>query len=583
MKDFRIIFNGIKPISLPDGLCLGSVGEHNAVQLVLVLPSDLIDGMTFHTVTVGGVVSAQIIDTEKNVDGAYRIRNVIFFPLTAAYTKQRLTDLTVTAYKRDGGETVIVNRTPTVYGLTFADGAPVPIPGGLVSEVAELNEKVNGLSADISDLSGEVESMKDDVPTSEEIAAWNEAAADKHTHENKAVLDDITSTTVSHWNRAYDDRHTHANKQILDRFGVSPDFGVTYTDIPIGVPVVSQLPETSQTDAPDLCVYNKNLYQAESDGQGGFAWAQITSGLTPDELAALERDKHTHANKSTLDKFGESGGEPTFDGNPIGGGVNTYATPSALPNNAENGSVAVAMGDDPANTIVYPTQTGGEEVSVDISGKTIMIGNPTFNGTAIDSAISAQTVDLTAAVALDNPDGMIQFGIIPVVSDPDTNEYTAAGITLDSYIQSASYSNKYAIGAMLIAPFIDYINPDKIVDVDANYEKIPFMAIYAFEALSNAEYQGMPMNLSSGWNVALATVDKATHSDVQAIEVVDGAVDLNDYLILSNDPNNSMTIEGVGASAIFTNTIVGEAGKKAGLYVRLSGAWSRCTLDGDAQ
>lgn len=568
MKDFRIIFNGIKPISLPDGLCLGSVGEHNAVQLVITLPESMLTGITFYTITVGGIESAQIVSGSQNVDGAYLLDGVIYQPLTAAYTTQRITDLTVTAYAREDGETVVVDKTPTVCGLMFIEGHPAPVPGGIVSEVAKLAE--------------EVAAMEDDIPTSEEIAAWNEAAADKHTHENKTVLDDITSTTVSHWNRAYDDRHTHANKQILDRFGVSSDYGVTYTDIPIGVPVVSQLPETSQTDAPDLCVYNKNLYQAESDGQGGFAWAQITSGLTPDELAALERDKHTHENKSTLDKFGESGGEPTFDGNPIGGGVNTYATPSAMPNSAENGSVAVALGDDPANTIVYPTQTGGEEVSVDISGKTIMIGNPTFNGTAINSAISAQTVDLTAAVALEDPDGMIQFGIIPVVSDPDTNEYTAAGITLDAYIQASSYANKYAIGAMLIAPFIDYINPDKIVDVDANYEKIPFMAIYAFEALSNAEYQGMPMNLSAGWNVALATVDKATHSDVTAIEVVDGAVNLNDYLILSNDDNNSMTIEGVGASAIFTNTIVGEAGKKAGLYVRLSDAWSRCTLDGDA-
>ncbi len=575
MKDFRIIFNGIKPISLPDGICLGVVGESNVVRLVLTLPESMVDGMDYHVVTIGGVDSARIVGTNVNIEIAYRVGNVIYMPLSSAYTTQRITDLTVTAYKQTGDVVQIIDKTPTVYGLKFDEGQPRPADGGLASEVAALENRVDGLES-------EVDAIRDDVPTAEEIAAWNEAAADKHTHENKTVLDDITSTSVSHWDRAYDDRHTHANKQILDRFDVSLDYGVTYTDIPIGVPVVSQLPETSQADTPDLCVYDKNLYQAVSDGQGGFAWAQITSGLTPDELAVLERDKHVHENKSTLDKFGESDGEPTFDGNPIGGGVNTYATPSVLPNNAENGSVAVALGDDPSNTIVYPTQTGGEEVSVDISGKSIMIGNPTFNGTAIDSAISAQTVDLTAAVALENPDGMIQFVILPVVSDPDTNEYTAAGITLDSFIQVSSYANKYAIGAMLTNSGIDYINPEKIVDVDANYEKIPFMAIYTFEALSNAEYQGMPMNLSAGWNVALATVDKATHQEITAIEVVDGAVDLNEYLILSDDSRNSMTIEGVGASAIFTNTIVGEAGKKAGLYVRLSGVWSRCTLDGDA-
>ena len=567
MKDFNIIFSDTSAPQLPNGVCLGSVGEHNAVQLVITLPESMLTGITFYTITVGGIESAQIVSGSQNVDGAYLLDGVIYQPLTAAYTTQRITDMTVTAYARENGETVVVDKTQTVCGLMFIEGHPAPVPGGIVSEVAKLAE--------------EVAAMEDDIPTAEEIAAWNEAAADKHTHSNKAVLDRLDE---------YDTQY------------------ITYRGIVQAVPVVDVLPDMQLgVPFPSLCVCDGNLY--ESDVSSG-AWSQVTSGLTENEAAGLladkhthgnmdvlsslsssdvtnwnaaYADKHTHANKSTLDKFGESGGEPTFDGNPIGGGVNTYATPSALPNNAENGSVAVALADDPSNTIVYPTQTAGEAVSVDIASKNIMVGSPTFNSTAIDAAIAAQTVDLTGTVTVDDPDGGMSLSIIPVVSDPSTNEYTAAGITLDTYIEAATFTKKYAVAAILTAAgYLDYIKPDKIEPVDAEHEKIPFMAIYAFEALSNISYQGMPMDLVEGWNVALATVDKATHSDVTAIEVVSGAADLNDYLILSNSEYNTMSIEGVGASAIFTDTIVGEAGKQKGLYVRLSGDWMRCTLDGDA-
>lgn len=50
-------------------------------------------------------------------------------------------------------------------------------------------------------------------------------------------------------------------------------------------------------------------------------WASISG--RPTSAVALIDDavtkRHTHANLATLDKFGESGGNPTYNGSPIGG------------------------------------------------------------------------------------------------------------------------------------------------------------------------------------------------------------------------------------------------------------------------
>ena len=42
------------------------------------------------------------------------------------------------------------------------------------------------------------------------------AVAAVHSHDNKAVIDGITSTLVSNWNEAYTKAHEHTNKSVLD-------------------------------------------------------------------------------------------------------------------------------------------------------------------------------------------------------------------------------------------------------------------------------------------------------------------------------------------------------------------------------
>ena len=52
--------------------------------------------------------------------------------------------------------------------------------------------------------------------TSTYVSHWNTAYTNSHTHSNKSVLDGITSTNVSNWNTAYTNNHTHSNKSVLD-------------------------------------------------------------------------------------------------------------------------------------------------------------------------------------------------------------------------------------------------------------------------------------------------------------------------------------------------------------------------------
>lgn len=147
MTDFRIIFTEAD-ISLPDGVTLGVQNEHNAVQLVITLPADMVEDITYHTVTIGGNVSALITDAHESADGAYRVGNVLYFPLTAAWTQQTIVDLYVTAYRQVGSDVQLVNKTPTVYGLRFSpSGTAADVqPGGLAAEVYALRQQVMTMS-----------------------------------------------------------------------------------------------------------------------------------------------------------------------------------------------------------------------------------------------------------------------------------------------------------------------------------------------------------------------------------------------------------------------------------------------------
>ena len=63
--------------------------------------------------------------------------------------------------------------------------------------------------------------------TSGLISNWNTAYTNNHTHNNKTVLDGISSTKVSHWDTAYTNNHTHSNKSYLDV--INQELGTSYS------------------------------------------------------------------------------------------------------------------------------------------------------------------------------------------------------------------------------------------------------------------------------------------------------------------------------------------------------------------
>lgn len=63
--------------------------------------------------------------------------------------------------------------------------------------------------------------------TSGLISNWNTAYTNNHTHNNKTVLDGISSTKISHWDTAYTNNHTHSNKSYLDV--INQGLGTSYS------------------------------------------------------------------------------------------------------------------------------------------------------------------------------------------------------------------------------------------------------------------------------------------------------------------------------------------------------------------
>ena len=113
---------------------------------------------------------------------------------------------------------------------------------------------------------------KDIHITAEERTSWNAAVTDKHTHDNKTVLDGISSDDIKNWDSAVTDKHKHDNKDVLD--------GITSTKV-------------SNWDA----AYTNNHTHDNKD---------VINGITSDDITswnAAVSAKHSHSNKSVLDNI----------------------------------------------------------------------------------------------------------------------------------------------------------------------------------------------------------------------------------------------------------------------------------------
>lgn len=575
MTNIRIVFADTD-VLLPDGYNVGVMGEHNAVQLAITLPPSMVTGMSFHTVTVNDTESAPIVERHKNVDGAYRFENTLYFPLTAAYTAKSHIDLFVTAYRQTGDVAEIIDKTSTVYGLLLKGCQSHPIPGGLVAEVAHLADEINA--------------MRDDIPSAQEVESWNMAADKAHEHFNMEALthigsiDNFYSPKLAFWGNIVgietvdylpitqvygkvvylntsdksdtglwinlSDRpqstewyqictaaeleamHTHSNKEVLDNLTWSTyptgQGTLLYNGTPVcGIPIANAFPPSPNKYQIMLNTTDETLYRL-TDGDR----IAIASAATVAAIPDLENKKHSHPNGTTLGKLSESDGKLLFDGKEVGDIVDVVDTPSLL----VDGEVGVAAFDEEPEHLNYTSPL----VGVDIAGMNLVICDAKYNETAIESAIEAQSLPTISV------DGRLPItgSIMPVVEDISDNEYVDAGITLDPDATIvATGTKKYAVALDWSEVALDIVKSDKIIEVDSSHIQVPISAIFAFEDLTTADSD----ELSTGWNLILMTLDSSTYEPT-AVEFLH-VKDLNDYIYI--DTQNDSTIIGDADYGLF--------------------------------
>ena len=180
---------------------------------------------------------------------------------------------------------------------------------------------------------GVINSVSADLATLE--ASAGQAIADAHTHANKALLDTYTQTEADLAQAVADD-HTHSNKALLDTY--------TQTETDIADAVSKKHSHSNKALLDTYTQTETDIADAVSKKHAHSNKALLdTYTQTETDLADAVSKKHSHSNKTVIDKFGEdSGGNPTYDGNPIGGG----GSADAYKNIVSGGQTFVASGAD---------------------------------------------------------------------------------------------------------------------------------------------------------------------------------------------------------------------------------------------
>lgn len=135
--------------------------------------------------------------------------------------------------KRDGGllfdstEGWYVNPDYAGGGIDFTVGTGLDLSAASVLSVKYGSTSGTACQGNDSRLHTHNNKSVLDGITSGLILNWNTAYTNNHTHSDKTVLDGISSTKVSHWDTAYTNNHTHGNKSYLDV--INQELGTSYS------------------------------------------------------------------------------------------------------------------------------------------------------------------------------------------------------------------------------------------------------------------------------------------------------------------------------------------------------------------
>ena len=262
---------------------------------------------------------------------------------------------------------------------------------------------------------GVINSISGDLATLE--ASAGQAIADAHTHANKALLDDYTQTETDLAD-AVSKKHDHSNKSLLDTY--------TQTESNIADAVSKKHDHSNKSLLDSYTQTETDLADAVSKKHAHTNLALLeTYTQTNADIAQAVTDDHTHSNKTVLDKFGESSGNPTYDGNPIGGGGSgdTFKTIQSA------GTSFVASGEDTfkinagSNVTITALSSPDKGISISATGGGQSTGDMLM--TDYDSQGDVKTAGgidayVTAQIgALDVSDSAVSGQYVTAVSETD--------------------------------------------------------------------------------------------------------------------------------------------------------------------
>ena len=371
--------------------------------------------------------------------------------------------------------------------------------------------------------------LSTDLKTVED--GMSEAIQDAHTHNNKALLDTYTQTEADLASAVQDD-HTHSNKGLLDSYTQSEE------DLADAVSKAHEHDNKDLLDTYDQS--NEDIADAISNTHSHDNKALLdTYEQTEANLADAVDKKHTHSNKSVLDKFGESSGEPTYDGNPIGGGTSDYESLSNQPQinsvtltgNKSLSDLGIAtslagLTDDSTHRVVTDTEKSAWSGKVDNAYKKVKVGS---------TEITASSEDTIEFVAGNN-----------VTLTPDATNKT---VTIESTGGGSGGTDANA-----------YHKGDTAETTLADDDYVPF-----YDTSATATRKSLWSNIKSVLKTYFDTV-YIKLSQTTGLVKNDGTIDTNTYLTSTDIADKANKVSG-GTSGNFagldSNGDLTDSGKKA--------------------
>ena len=133
--------------------------------------------------------------------------------------------------------------------------------------------------------------------TSTERTQWDDAAAKKHEHTNKSVIDGISSGDITNWNNASTNTHVHDNKSVLD--AITQNGKDSWDD------AASKKHEHSNKTVIDSITQNMvNSWQLASQKTHDHLNKGVIDAITTTDVSNwndASTKKHEHVNKSVID------------------------------------------------------------------------------------------------------------------------------------------------------------------------------------------------------------------------------------------------------------------------------------------